>query len=787
MNAHGENAEQARGADLARGEASSSEAGDVLEIISRFEAQLEELKRAQAERRKSEHEFQQRLSALAERERAYEQQVEQLKRDLDVVQQERERVREEQEQLGARADELAQRKAALEAAEADLARRDSELAEAAQAIEQSRHALEARSSQLDARAEAIERAEAEHARRQSEIAEAMRVLEQSRAETSERSNKLEARAHQLEQAEARLTAQAEKLTNRIQALEKQAAEAQAEAGAAAERVAEAERAREQAEAAVRELGAELERVQAEAGALAERMQGRDAEVEALHEKAASLSGQVETLQAELSKRERELEEACRLRAEIERRAGEQLEALAGKLESIERESGRVEHDAESARAQAQELERELTGLRVQLEQAEQKRAEELGRLTEKIESLCAEIEQRDGQIRERDAEIADLKSKLNMAAEKLAQFGEIVKQRGEDSATTEALEKALAVNEKLQERVRELQERATRLEEENAALARRASLACEGARVVHSDEVARIRRARLARVRELLRDQSYKIRRANALLQERFDACEQLLARRAELAAAYQAIQLQQQRIGTSKARSTAAGMVLALVLTVAVLVGLSWVLAGHVHPGLYAATAAIEADAGERTLNEQELAEWQTYHENLLDDPRFIEAVCDALKRRGMATLATPGALSAYLDESMTIQSPGDGRIELELRGQGAARTQRVLDTLVVAMARTGNRTRARRLDGASSVIVQPATALKDPLDHSRLTYAGVIFGGGFVLTSFFGVFAWKKMAHAKTRFEHDQQLQALLSEARWTDPRIDIDAPASDDEDDG
>ncbi|GAB4385715.1 MAG: hypothetical protein Kow0022_12740 [Phycisphaerales bacterium] len=722
--------------------ASGSEA-DVLNVISQFEAQLESLKKVHTERRRSEKELLARQAAIAQREQELSLQTERLKQDLAVIEQERARLARWQDELRAAAEELDSRQKKIRSIESELERRSSELEQRAARIE-----------------------------------EAAKALEQTRAETVERSSKLEQRAQQLEQAEARLAAQAERLAERVRQLERESTDALERAKADSQRAEAAEKAREKAESAVQRLHAELERVQQQAQALAEGLQARDAALADLTARAEQLASRREELEAELARSQELIDQANAQRAEIEAGAAERVQLLTEKLSAIESNSGKAEKEAEAQRARIAELEQEASKLRDKIDRLESARQGEAASVQSHIAQLTAELESTREELAGRERVIAELNKKLEFATEKLRELGELVRnQVTEDPRAAEALTKAMALNDQLQNRVRKLEERTKSLEQENRSLRDRASRAGGVGAAPRSDEALQLRRARLARVRLALREQTRKIRRANALLQERFDQCEQLLSRRAELAAAYEAIQRERARAERVKARSSTAGLVLAFVVTLAVLLGLSWIVAGQVHPGQFAATASIEASMGDRNLGAQELAEWQAYHEQLFEDPRFIETLAEAMQRRGLSTLATPGALSAYLAHALSVESPRDGKINFELRDEGAARTERVLDTIVVAVARAANRTRMRRADGATTVVTEPAAAKQEPLDSTRLTYAGMIFGGGFLLTSGFGAFVWRRMALAKKQFEHDQHLQALLAEARWSDPRYNID----------
>ncbi|MCL4222126.1 MAG: hypothetical protein KJZ65_12245 [Phycisphaerales bacterium] len=740
MSEHHDKAEQAHRSSspgAPEPSAGSPPGEDVLDVISQVEAQLEGLKKIQTERRKSERDLLARQAAVAEREEQLRGQFEQLARDLSVVEEERKR------------------------------------------IDDQRRLIEQAAGQVDERRKELERLESDLQRRGSEVAEQVRALESARAEALERSGKLELRAQQLEQAEARLAAQAERLSGRVAELESAAREATEHWESEAQRAEDAERARAQAESVVAELRVELQRVQAEARQLGEGMQARDAEVSALETRAEELARQTQSLRELLEQREQMLATAEQQRNELEQQAAERIGALAEKLAQIEASTGQAESAAEAQRARVAELEAQSAALRARIEQMDLAGSREDDSTRQQLAALLAKVEEQEREISGRDQVIADLNARLKVAAEKLQEFAHRLESReAEDPRATEALQKALALNDQMQARVREQQASLARLEKENRALREQSTRAARPvAPPGERDEFIERRRQRLTRLRVALREQTRKVRRANALLQERFDQCERLLSRRAELAAAHQAIQQQRERAGRAQARTATAGVMLAFTATLAVLLGLSWVLAEKIHPGQYAASAALEAGTTDRALNEQELAEWQNYHEQLIEDPRFLETVADLLKRRGITALATPGELSAHFDAALTMESPGDGRLNLELRGQGATRTERVLDTLVVAMARAGNRTRGRRMDGATTVVVEPPAARAEAIDQARLTYAGIIFGGGFLLTSGLGLVVWKRMAAAKSQFEHDQQLEALLAEARWTDPRINLD----------
>jgi len=709
---------------------------EVLDAISAVESQLASLKKAAAERRQRDAELLARETALKERETAFQAQIADIERDLAV-------------------------------------------------IEQAREAIAAERAQFEDR---NRQHEAELADRESKIEQAMSSLESREAEARERSSKLESRAQELERAEARLTDQANELGQRVRALEQRANKATEDLQAALARSeqAEAERdaaneAREQAEQAVRTLEAALARAQEESQAVIDSVEESESAISTLTAHAEQLNQQAATLRAELESRAAELEAAQAECARVERDAADRLASFDKNLAAAEERASAAESELAQQREQVEHLESQAQALAQHLEKIRAEGASTLDQIDEREAELRSQIEQRDRAIAERDEVVQSLRSKLATATEKITQFGEFIKTQvpGGDGKHAAALSKAVAENEALQTRIGELHEQIDALRDERDRLA---SGHAGATRVVErSDDFIQLRRERLARMRKHLRLQSRKVRRANELLQDRFGQCESLLSRRAELAAAHQEIQEQRAKTVGRRAASSAAGAVLALIVVVGVLIGLSWVAAEQVHPSVYAATAIISADSGDRTLTDGAREEWQQYHEGLFEDPRFIETLAEMLKRRGLGALGTPAATQEALAAGFTLASPVDGQLQLEYRGQGSTRTERILDTIAVGVARTANRTRSRRTDGAMSVVSKPAEVGRDPIESNRLVYAAAIFGGGMCLSLTFGAVVWRRMASAKSTFEHDQQLQALLSEARWQDPRIDIDAGES------
>lgn len=281
------------------------------------------------------------------------------------------------------------------------------------------------------------------------------------------------------------------------------------------------------------------------------------------------------------------------------------------------------------------------------------------------------------------------------------------------------------------------------------------------------------RRDRLRRYRFAVRQQADKVRKGQAALRKRFEACEQLLAQRAELAAAHAAITDVQRKMQKRRATSSVAAAALCSTLSLAVLAGLSWAIAREVAPGTYAIATSLTADTHGRDLSGAELAEWQRFHEELVLDPRFYERVAQRMQRRGIISLSQASAVAERLRTDFSVSSSKNGEINLELRGKGAQKTERELDTIASTLASEANAARGERADGASTTPPTPAKIPSRPLDDSSLYTAGGIMGGGTLIGLILGSFAWRRLASAKTRFEEDVTIAQTLDESKWPDPR--------------
>jgi chromosome segregation ATPase len=655
-------------------------------------------------------------------------------------------------------------KAEREEARAQLEMRAAEIAEKERALEAAAQRLAADIQACQRRGQEAARAEAELAARrdalQGERAALVREQEEAASGRQRAEADLKHRAETLGQREERLTEQARALSRERQAVEGQAASLVEREKALSVRFAEAEHARAQMaglEDALRTARAESERHAAALETLRAELDAAARELAAARERQAR-DGQAQgALMAELEKRQAQLD-----------RAGTELAAA------------RAEGQQHAARAS--ELQRELDGFKRQIIDRDgriQELSAKLASATAKLKEVSHGIQEQaelvararaaDEQIRERDRSLAALRSQLHEAQERILELRSAGAEAGPE------LDELKARCVELEDALRIAHREMTSAIEENKDLRRRLSerpVAIASDIPVDIGEAVVRRHQRLRLMRQILREHAAKLNQAGEALRARYEQCEQVLSQRDAVVAAKAAADQLRSRLERLQGRAAGARALTAVfyaVLTLAALAGLAWALAGQIAPATFAARAAIAADTREMQASSDVLTEWQRYHESLLTDAAMIETAAERMGRRGMETLASGGALRDLLSRDLSHDSPTPGRLVLELRGQGAARTQRVLDTLITALVSQSNATRERRADGVGAMIAEPVSLGGGPIADQRLIYATVIFGGGLFACTVLALSFWRRMAAAKLRFEEEQQIDAVMDEASW------------------
>jgi len=695
-------------------------ADDVLGVLNEFEQGLESLKKLYGERKAI-------LAALEARE------SELANRELDADRREQ---------------DVAARKSEVEALQQQVAGLANELKEREQSIAAQREELQRAQNDAGARAaelDALDRAIAERAATQA--TEAKRTAAELDAKMTELRSAAAALAEQREQAEQNR----QKLAALMDELPKREARI-------AESTAAIEKERSLLTSARTELNAAQDALRAE------RETARQSEA---HEIArlTSLLQRAETAAGEMGKRAEH--------------AATQAETMAARAAALEQQLSAVQTSAQqsssSRDAELAEARARLGGLERELKNAQ---------------TRCADIEAR---LAESDAKATQFAATLDAAKQTAIAAGDAARREQHEleqvlDQLRERLKSEAARADDATRRVSELDdlmnapggtESALRIECDrlNEELAQtRNQLANRPASVAAGPVDAPWlvgRRARLSRARRLLIDQTRKVRRAGEVLHKRFEQCEQILAQRVELAAAKRAVDQATRSLASREAKAKSGSIVLMSVFVIAILGALSWFAAGQFFPGQFVSRAVVAADGKGRDLAPDELKEWQTFHESLVKDPRFMELAADRMNQRGIAALAQPGAVQQLVNSSISTSSNTDGELTIELRGEGPTRVQRILDTFAIAVASQANATRDRRADGGVTVIKETASLPGAPLDNQRVVYAAILWACASFLALLVGLVLWKQLAAAKARFEQSNQVDAILDEAHW--PKLD------------
>jgi len=768
---------------------------EVLGAIAGVEKQLNALRDAHDEQRRIADE-------LAERRAEIEDTAEQIEaREAELTTREVE-LAEMRQQLESRETEIAQRASGIE-------QRESRVAQHAESIEELEAVIETKSKQIDQRVEELDKQLEGISLRKDELAK----LEQQAKERIEIDSQLETDiaklTEDLDQTKASLGGREIELKERAKVVEDLAIQAGRLEKQMAELSEKAKADEEQSNRMVEEMQAQLNEAQQQINdhddAMLRAFQRIDelealaqARAEDLHKAKEMISklNAAEQAHAEsvkqIDKLQNELKESASKLLEYQQQldsapSSDQIEKLQSKFDhsldqltkarthaselqsQLDSLGSNATEELESSKATIAELSDQLAEAKSQVEQSNEQREQIQSELQSKLEQaldsskqhkdssgahqeniarLEAEIAQRDEQIATIHAKFDELSEQMLSEQQKAEESGAQIERLGELLDTSTDREQQLET---------QIEELCAKIEESKAVGS------------VKSDDWTTARRERLDRVKLILRAQSDKVRRATEALRDRYDQCEKVLLKRAELVDAYQAVSEAQTKLAKREARSGTLLGLSGVGLLLMMIAGASWFIAGQVAPGAYASRVTLTARAGERSLTNEDLASWQGYVEQLVTDPQFVEQAAVRMKRRGIESLSIPGTLGAHMGESLDIVSAEPGKIELEYRGDGAARTQRVLDTYALTLTSQANAARARRIDGALTTMETPPTAGDSPLDTKRIETAGMIFGGSSLGTFIFGGLFWRRLAKVKANFERDSRVEPLFDEDSW------------------
>lgn len=513
-----------------------------------------------------------------------------------------------------------------------------------------------------------------------------------------------------------------------------------------------------------------------------------AEIDGSRQELDRLSGEMTAREAELTKTREALEVQRRsLEAAVEQ-LGQREAALAAraaeqdtlKTRIVELERAGAEANSALAVQQAKAAEQEVV-LRREIERVMKSRDEasksaagngEAERaLKAEVEASRARLTAQQGAIEEHTKALAAERAEKQRLARELAS-AQAAPAKGSSGGDKGKLEKAAKALVELRAERDAMAARAEQLKKELEG-ARKAGAPSSGG-TGPGAAALELRRSRLKRYRQLVHEQSLKVLKATETLKSRFEHAEKLNAQREQLAEANEKIKIAQRRIEGQRSKAKTAALVFYSLGAALVLAVVTWTVTGWVTPGTYVASAVVTAQGRGRTLNAAELGEWQSFHQQLINDPRFHEVVAERMARRGLSSLATAGAVRDLVANSVNTRSAEDGELVIELRGDGPDRTARVLETLTTALASQANAARQQRVDGAVTTIKQAAQAGTDPIDSTRLVWAAVSWLVSLCLTGVGGWLVWKRMTGTKASFEKSSAIDEALDESKWVPPAM-------------
>jgi len=287
------------------------------------------------------------------------------------------------------------------------------------------------------------------------------------------------------------------------------------------------------------------------------------------------------------------------------------------------------------------------------------------------------------------------------------------------------------------------------------------------------------RRQRLASYRDALREKTTKLSKAKKTIEARFAQLQaasaevkQLEESRRALATERASMERLERKVRKARAKSNAWMLLASMSVTLGVLgIGSWWGVGQFVKP-TYLAHTTIGVGAARDSMSGSQIAAWQEFHESLVADPKLLDMAAERMGRRGLDTLSTAGDLDWHIKENLDVTSKGAGEMTLTLRGQGGARTERILSTLATAIVGLSGDTRDLRADQTGASIIEPVKVDSTPIEDPRLAVFGAAFGAMTALTLFAGVVISRKLASSKEAFEEEMAPAEVEFEMLSTSP---------------
>lgn len=698
-----------------------------------------------------------------------------------------ERLRKVSKESGAVVDSIHQKQAALEKRQAELDQRGEELEQASAALKQRSEEIEQREKHAESLCELAdnERRELEQLKQSIEadrtaLAQEREAIDHQRAALNQdrehlaaeqtqyraKAESLEADRAQLKQQLADLEAQRTRCEDEhrqaMQAVDKRMDEIQQERD---ERNAELQSQLDEARKQVAALKEHLEVQRAESGKSAKAHQAEleqaalradslQADLEAAQRRVTELEAALNKAQSEIHTRHEQLEATKRKLMDLGKALdgqSEQIQAGTAALAALEERDRRIA-ELESQLANAPTGSGEPTGVDPGVVAA---RDERIAALEQEIKGLEAQV-QAAAQTTSTATQATDEElTKRDQAIEELSHHIRSMQQSLKD-AQAETAQRVAEINQ-LTETIEELQTRPTGSPEGTISQSA-------------SDEFTRIRRQRLQRMRQAIKDRSHRLNKARDVVKQQAHGVREFEEEKRTLQDVRRNLELAEQRMIRRWARSSAVTNLFLIVLTISILGAASYFGVMTFWPTAYTARATIEAKAKPGfPLTETQINLWQTVHEQMLMSDTVVNGIAERLRQRGYTDLSEPAKLRSFLEANLVHGSPQPGTINLELTTNGRDEVQRLLETYSIGLVSASNAERGRRTDGATTNLAVPATVEPLPAKDNRVQVAGIAFGSSVGALFLIGLPVYLKLRRSASVFADDDLDAPLMDTKRW------------------
>ena len=268
------------------------------------------------------------------------------------------------------------------------------------------------------------------------------------------------------------------------------------------------------------------------------------------------------------------------------------------------------------------------------------------------------------------------------------------------------------------------------------------------------------RRRRLTQVRAAITSQTRKIIAVKTALERKNQQCEEVLTQRKSVAENAAKIFTERKAIDKLVARNKASTIVFFGLASLVVIAALAWQIGGQMVPSTYAVRGSLRADMAGRELLPDEQKAWNDSHNSLVKDPELLNLAAARFGQRAMSSLANAASLKQRLDADLTVITDVPGTLTLELRGEGKERTERELETLILAIAASANGSREARGDGATTSVSEAPKAGTEAIKDPRFMTVMTLGGAGSVAVGFAIFIMYQLLVSGKQRFETDMKL---------------------------